>query len=345
MRDRIGGGKLQDNHARLEQWRAGLEPGPLTIEVAPVNGCNHGCIHCGPQQFDLFDPCKSFLNADNFKKFLVDFHDMGGEEVYFAGTGEPLLHPHFAEFVTLGHRLGLRMTFSSNGIMLTEANAEKILPHTTWARFSVNGGNAETYGNVHGCHARDFARLLHNLEQAQQLRKHHRWPVQLALQFVVFEANWHSIPDMVTLHKHLGTDKVVFRNRFNKEGYKHPVHPEALSLLEKAARETRVEVRWESFPKEGEVHRAAWRSCHGIHFRTNMDHQGSLFACCRHYYKDSRFGNINDRSFREIWHGDERRRLFAKIARGDDIPMCGRLCPTSFDNVTIENYLMERENG
>ncbi|MBF0176627.1 MAG: radical SAM protein [Magnetococcales bacterium] len=344
-RDRIGGGKLQDNHDLLEQWLAGEEPGPLTIEVALVLGCNHGCLHCAPRQFDLFDPHKSFMDTEVFQKFLVEFRDMGGEEVYFAGAGEPLLHPHFADFMALGHKIGLRMTFSSNGVLLNEANAEKILPHTTWVRFSVNGGNAETYTRVHDCHARDYDRLIRNLENARDQRKNNQWQVHLALQFVVFEENWPSIPGMVALHEHLGTDKLIFRNRFDKEGYKHPVHPDALPLLEKAARVKGVEIRWGSFPREGEIQQAAWRRCDGIHFRTNMDHQGNLFACGRQFYKDSRFGDIHAHSLQEIWHAEKRRRLFAEIGKGGDIPLCGRLCPTSFDNIYIEKYMAEREHG
>ncbi|MBF0137613.1 MAG: radical SAM protein [Magnetococcales bacterium] len=345
IRDGIGGGKLQDNHDRLEQWLAGQEPGPLTIEVALVHGCNHNCIHCYPQQFNPYDPHKSFLDGEVFKNFLMEFREMGGVETYFAGTGEPLLHPHFKAIMAHGHELGLRMTFSSNGIMLTEANAEKILPYTTWVRFSVNGGNAETYTRVHACHSRDFARLVRNLEHACQVRDTRHLPVQLAMQFVVFEANWRSIPDMVALHRHLGTDKLIFRNRFDREGYKHPVHPEAIPLLEMAARDERVEVRWNSFPWEGEVQQAAWQRCDGIHFRTHMDHEGSLFACVRHFHKESRFGNIHTQSFKDIWHSAARRQLFAGIACGGDIPLCSRLCSTAFDNVYIEEYVQGKHHG
>ncbi|MBF0425303.1 MAG: radical SAM protein [Magnetococcales bacterium] len=345
VRSQIGGGRLQNNPEPLKRWLAGQVPGPLTIEVAPVNGCNHGCLHCYPLQLDLFGARKKFLPTEHFRPFLADFRAMGGEEVYFAGTGEPLLHPDLADLIAHGHALGLRMAFSSNGVLLTPANAARILPHTAWARFSVNGGDAATYAHVHACHERDFSRLIHNLENALTLRRQEGWPVQLALQCVVWEANWRSIPDLVALHERLGTDKVVLRNRFDREGTKHPVHPEAIPLLEAAARVPGIEVRWESFLRADETLQADWRRCHGPHFRTHMDYQGNLFACCRHFYKESAFGNINDRRFPEIWRSVERHRLFAEIARGDDIPLCCHLCPTAFDNVVIEQALTARGLG
>ena len=46
--------KIENNMDHFEEWKRGKNVGPLVIEVAPTYGCNHGCIHCGFQQFDPY---------------------------------------------------------------------------------------------------------------------------------------------------------------------------------------------------------------------------------------------------------------------------------------------------
>ncbi|OSM04205.1 radical SAM/SPASM domain-containing protein [Magnetofaba australis] len=344
---KIGGGKLADHPERVQTWLAGGNPGPLAIEVAIVHGCNHNCAHCGPQQFDPYDPKKTFMDRDVFLKFLEDFRAEGGAEVYFAGSGEPTLHPDFPEFVQRGHELGLAMTLSSNGLPLVPKRAEKILPYLTWARFSINGGNAPAHARVHQVPERDFHKLVENLTFMDQLRRAQDLPFQLAMQMVTYDLNWDSLPDMTDLFQRVGGDRLIIRNKINKDGQLNAAPAELFPLLEAADRIPGVEIRWPSFPRPGESLEAPpadWRTCHGVRFRTNMDFQGNLHACFRHWYKASDFGNIYQQSFTDIWRSERKRALFDEIASGADIPLCAKWCQVSFDNRELDRILAQQES-
>ncbi|MBF0311466.1 MAG: radical SAM protein [Magnetococcales bacterium] len=339
LQGQIGRGKLSGYPERLEAWSRGEVSRPLAVEVAITHGCNHNCRHCGSQMFTSFDN-RHFMEPAVFLRFLQEFRDLGGVECYFAGSGEPLLHPHFARFMQHGHELGLDMAFSSNGASLSPARAEAILPWAAWIRFSVNGGDAETYTRIHQCHADEYLRLRENFRNANALRKARGLGVRLALQCIVYDENWASLPSLMELAREMEADRVVLRNRINREGGLNPVPEEALALMKALeAAEPRLEVRWNSFSGADE---ACWSRCHGIHFRTNLDYQGNLFSCARNYYRESRFGNIHEASLHAIWHGDYRRELFAEVARGEDIPVCGKWCQVSFDNRYMEQYLRQR---
>ena len=147
----IGGSKLRSYPEHFQAWLAGKNPGPLVVEAGVVNGCNHNCQHCDFQQFEPYGKHKGFLDPEVFKGFLQEFAAMGGVELFFAGDGEPMLHPQFCDFVLFAKKLGLNCTLSSNGQMFNRNNAEKLLPHLSWIRCSVNGGDPKTYGQVHVC--------------------------------------------------------------------------------------------------------------------------------------------------------------------------------------------------
>lgn len=336
---KVGGSKLEKNPDYLRKWANGENLGPLVIEVGIAHGCNQNCVHCGYQQYSPYDKRKTFLEPEIFKQFLEDFHAMGGQEVFFAGHGEPMLHPNLPDFIRHGHHLGLSMALSSNGIALTEKNTREIVPYASWIRLSVNGGNRDTYAKVHSCKERDFDQLVRNLSYATDYSRNHSLPGILALQFVAFDLNWLSIPDMVALHKQVGTDQLIFRSKVDKEGRGHAT-PEMFRLLKTAEQEENVWVRWESF--EDKERTPQWSQCYCIHFRTNMDDQGNLFACQRDFHSNSQFGNIREHRFRDLWNSTAKRELFATIETGKDIPICGKWCQSPMDNVLAEKYLAQR---
>ena len=54
-----------------------------------------------------------------------------------------------------------------------------------------------------------------------------------------------------------------------------------------------------------------------------VDYEGNALLCCNDYLSTVKFGNILDRSFREIWRQPAFRRLRARLLRGKfDLPMC-----------------------
>ena len=333
---KIGGGKLTQNPERLKSWLAGENPGPLTVNVGLTHGCNHNCVHCACQLFNPYEGRKSFIDTALFKQFMKDCQQMGVAELFFAGSGEPLLHPDLEEILQYGHALGLNLTVSTNGMLLTPKRAETILPFLNWVRVSVNGGDSSTYADVHDCHERDFEQLVTRLGHAAKIRDEQQLRVKIGLQFLVHDLNRHSIPAMAAFHRRVRSDVLIFRNTVDENGQFSRVSPEELELLRQAEKQPGIEVRWENFG-EAELP-AAWSQCHGINFRTNLDYDGNLFTCQRQFYKESRYGNIKEQRLPEIWQSQRRLKIFAEVGEGADRHRCHKWCQSSFDNLFLEGH-------
>ncbi len=334
----IGGGKLAANPDYFKAWRQGKNPGPLVVEAGIVNGCNHNCLHCDFQQFEPYGDRKGFIDADLFQTFLRDFAGMGGIEVFFAGSGEPLLHPKFADFVKLANELGLSCTLSSNGQMLNRKNAEKILPYLKWIRCSVNGGDAKTYAAIHRCGEKEFDRLARNLETAIRIRDAGGHEARISIQYILYDLNFDTIAGVVDLHERAGTDLLVFRNRLDKDGGKNRLPETVLRRLRRLEVERdRVEVRWNDFPDQPDL--PTWSRCYGPNFRINLDASGNIIPCARDFYIPSKVGNINTDRFPDIWRSEKRRQVYRQITSGRDIPICGKWCQVAFDNIYVQGWL------
>jgi MoaA/NifB/PqqE/SkfB family radical SAM enzyme len=335
----IGGSHLDRHHDRIDLLLTGGNPGPLAIEIGPSLGCNHHCVHCGFQQYQEWGEAKRFLDDGAFRSFLDDFRALGGAQVFFAGNGEPLLNRHVPHWITHGDALGLSMTLSTNGIALAGPAMEKTVAHADWIRFSVNGGTADVYRRIHRCREGDFDLLKRNLAAAVAFRDRHEAKARLIIQCVVFDLNAATIPQMVELHRSVGTDRLFFRNVTGRNIFGDGPVPDIVAELQEVDGLPGVEVRWNTFEAGGSV--GGWEDCYGIHFRTNMDDRGNLFACNRHLIKESFFGNIHDKSFCAIWSSDEKERLFREIYRCPERRECEEICQASHDNSLIDRFRRE----
>ncbi|MBF0419573.1 MAG: radical SAM protein [Magnetococcales bacterium] len=328
------GSRIPNNPAHFEQWLSGKEPGPLVVEAGISHGCNHHCQHCSYQQFAPFGKKKRFIDSTIFHNFLDDFRSMGGVKIYFAGEGEPLLHPDFGKFLQHAADLGLQVELSSNGQLLNEKKLHEVLPFMQWIRFSVNGGDPQTYAQVHHCNSREFRRLEEILRAAVNYRNSHKYACLLTIQCIAYQANWSSIPGVIALHQRIGTDALVLRGVVeNLEHEEKEIPREVITLLKESENVAGVQVRWDSFLKLSA--NPKWKRCDGIYFRTNVDSSGNLFTCPRHFHIESSYGNLKSARFRDIWHSEKRRHLFAACAKGEEITLCAKWCPSSLDNIFL----------
>ncbi len=337
---KVGGSKLIEYPEAFERWLRGEDQGPLAIEVSAAGGCNHGCIHCGYQQYVPFQQRKTFIDRERFLGFLRDFHDLGGKEVFFAGKGEPLLNPDIHEYCRAGAELGIDMVMSTNGVPLGERKMQNLMPFMKWVRFSVNGGNSESYARIHRCNPADFDRMERNITAACEMRDREKLRVKLAIQLVLYEKNIDSAREVVALHKRCGTDFMFIRNVIDSKGEFVTAMPEIEAFLKEVDDPPYVRVRWETFREFGTARK--WTKCYGINFRCTMDEHGAIATCLRNLVVPSVVGNIHETTFREIWLSERRREMTREIQTGRWIPACQQWCDVSADNVLAEDILAER---
>lgn len=121
----------------------------------------------------------------------------------FSGGGEPLLHPRLFDRMAEAKAAQCRVGFLTNGTLMGEAAAERILEiGVDWVAVSIDGASAEVYESIRKGAA--FETVCGNLERLAERRSggHPR----LMINFLMMPATVFQLEAMVRLSADLGVD-------------------------------------------------------------------------------------------------------------------------------------------
>lgn len=117
----------------VEQKVSLVNPRPISLQVALTEKCNLKCSFCSVVNRER----KHEWDFYNLVDATVDFFNLGTRTVEITGGGEPLLYPHFNEYVQSCKNMGLELGLITNGIFLHKLPKE-ILDSFEWIRISMN---------------------------------------------------------------------------------------------------------------------------------------------------------------------------------------------------------------
>lgn len=110
-------------------------------QIEMASSCNLRCVYCSspklhkPYSEGGFNRAKQFISEADFRRALEwakHFQAAGTQgELALTGLGEALLHPQFVDFVRLAREAlpSNLITFSTNGILVTEELCEQIVEY------------------------------------------------------------------------------------------------------------------------------------------------------------------------------------------------------------------------
>jgi len=89
--------------------------GPRRLLLEPTTGCNHQCIMCWDHSPRLARPTGArHMPFERVSALLREMAELGAEEVWLAGRGEPLVHPRAPDILQLIGALGMRSIITTN---------------------------------------------------------------------------------------------------------------------------------------------------------------------------------------------------------------------------------------
>lgn len=254
--------------ARARRLLRGLRPpwGLMRVNIGISDRCNHRCIMCSEHSpycaeagrrmagEDVSDESDFGLMEERVYYDLVrDLVVLGTREVELCGTGEPLVHPKFLDFVRAAKEAGFWMRVVTNGGLLTEARARQVADlGVDEVHFSVNGATAETHARVHGVSPSAFGRVLAGIRAlADAHRELGAADRRIETSFVVQALNYKEPMQWVKTVAEAGSRIITFAAL----GEAPATAPVALTpeQLEKA--------------KENVAEAAAWARSQGLHVR------------------------------------------------------------------------------
>lgn len=346
---RIDSHKLMFHPHRVAQWLDGALTYPVYMEISPAGACNHRCTFCA---LDFAGYRARFLDTDLFLRRLMEFGSLGVAAIMYGGEGEPLLHRDIARIVGQTKMAGIDVAMSTNGVLLTPALAEQILPHMSWLKVSVNAGSPQGYGAIHRTDPDDYRTVLANIAAAAGLIAANGWGCTLGVQAVLLPENAGEMEPLARQAKDAGARYLVIKPysqhlKSHTRTYEGIDYTPWLNLAERLSRLNdagfSVIFRSNAITKMQRTERGYGR-CLALPFWSYIDAGGGVWGCSS-YLGDERFlyGNIHEETFERIWEGERRRESLAFVASALDPDGCRMNC--RMDEINLYLWQLTHPDG
>jgi radical SAM protein with 4Fe4S-binding SPASM domain len=293
---------------------------PLSAGIEITNYCNLNCPECFSGS-DKMSRARGFMKKELFDKFISEAGPyLYNINLYF--QGEPMLHPQFFSFPEKA--IGLKVTVSTNGHFLSEENAEKLVNSGIYKLIvSLDGIDQETYTTYR--QGGEFGKVIKGIRDVSEAIRRSGSSLKIEIQFLVNRYNESQIP----LVKQFANEVKA-----------------SLKLKSMQIIDTKEIERW--MPEE-EKFRRYRRNKNGAFLPKNsfnnnclrlwmnpvITWDGKVVPCC--FDKDAKhvMGDLNERSFREIWYGEKFKAFRSSVLnRRRTIEICCN-CTSGLERVTV----------
>ncbi|MBN2407337.1 MAG: radical SAM protein [Elusimicrobia bacterium] len=321
--------KILSHIGRISEWLETGSSRPITYELDMTNICNNDCPFCFGfhKRKDIpaaLDPELAVGIVDQIKEF-------GGKGLTFTGGGEPTCNRHTMEVVEYSKKKGLDVGFISNGLLLDESRAERLVKNCMWIRISLDAGTQEVYEKTHGLDGDAFEKVLKNVEMLVSMKKNMGKDVTIGLGYLTPPLSREDMRDFVLLGKKLGVDYSQFRpilRRFGEKRInfdtKETIDYIRELLVEYSDDNTRILYSHHKYEalSNGHIVRP-YDKCYGHHFATVIAADAKMYLCC-HTRGIEKYciGDLKKNSLKDIWGSALRKKVYDNI----DFKDCPYLC-------------------
>ncbi len=275
---------------------------PVSVSFEPTTSCNLRCPEC-PSGLRAFTRPTGMLE----KKFFTEMIDqLAGNLLYltFYFQGEPYLNPSFLDMVKYASKKKIYTATSTNAHYLTDENARRTVESgLDRLIISIDGTTQDVYAQY-----RVGGKLDKVLEGARNMVK---WKKELNsrtpyifFQFLVVRPNEHQLKDIKTLAREIGVDGVRFKTA---QVYNYKEDPNR--LIPQHSKLTRYrKTKDGSYEPKNKMQNHCWRLWHS----PVITWDGLVVPCCFDKDAEHRMGDLQRRSFKEIWHDE----AYVKFRKG-----------------------------
>ncbi len=309
-------------HPGKEHGEAGFVPRVMAVEL--TRRCNLGCVHC--RATAGASAPEGEMTMAEYKTLFENVASFASPIVILTG-GEPLMREDLFDIASLVTGLGLRAAVSTNGTMVDESVAKRLLESgVKTCSISLDGSAAA----VHDDFRRQPGAFESSLRGVRILKEA---GIKVQINTSLTRRNLHDLENVFNLIKKIEADAwhvfmlvptgrggegdqeligtedyervlnyIYEKNRDEKMEIKPTCAPQYYRILRQRAKADGIPVDVEHFGLN-----ARTRGClAGVGF-VFVSYKGDVFPCG---YYPVKAGSVKEASFREIW---ERSELFAKL--------------------------------
>jgi radical SAM protein with 4Fe4S-binding SPASM domain len=293
---------------------------PATVGIELTNICNLRCPEClsgsGSMKRD-----RGFMKEELFNKIISETGDyLLNINLYF--QGEPMMHPGFFSFVKSAVKTNV--TVSTNGHFLDERiNHELAVSGIKRLIISLDGMSKETYTKyrVNG----DFDKVIRGIRDLSEELLKTKSSLKIEIQFLVNRFNESQISEAKKL----------------AEDVKASIRLKSMQVINPEQAESWMpeEEKFRRYRKDGsgkyKRKKTSYRSCFRLWMNPVVTWNGKVVPCCFDKECDHVMGDLNESTFRDIWHGEKFRKFREMVLNNREmIEICNN-CTTGLRGVSV----------
>ena len=322
---------------KIAAYKNNERPFPITIEIDLTNRCNHRCSFCFYAEHIGVEADKPSMNTEILLERLKEAKKLGTKALSFTGGGEPTIHPDYTKIIKHAKELGFDLGTITNGSVITERNVNEYIDNLQWIRFSIAGGDKESYQKVQGVD--QFDKIMNNLTLLAKRKTERKSNLNIGVRTLVTPENIHAITNMAHRIKDLNidyyqlapdqytSDKGEFWN--SKETQK--IYFQVKEILSK----NNIKLLTTTF-MESQENLDKPTTCYAHFFMLTITAEGHV-AFCKNARGESDFyiGNIFEKSLNEIWNDTITKKIESWVRPNN----CGLFCRHMAINNTMEDIM------
>lgn len=196
--------------------------GPEIVQFDITNRCNNNCLCCwnnSPLLGEVPEQKKREkeyeLPFDLIKCIIDELKEMGTKNLFFAGGGEPFIHPQIMQILRYAKESNMKIFINTNFTLIDKQRAKEIVDlKIDLIHVSLLAGTAKTYALVHPNKTEEnfynIKKLLHYIAQLKKEKNQHLYnPLpHINLYYVIFNTNYQDINKMVDLAIEIKADSI-----------------------------------------------------------------------------------------------------------------------------------------
>jgi len=266
---------------------------PFSVSIEPINLCNLHCPECPTGNGSLIRT-NTLIKWDLYQKIIDELAPtLINLILYF--QGEPLLHPQFPEMVRFAHLKKIHTMTSTNGQLITDDMARDLvssgLDHIV---VSMDGVTQEVYEQYRrGGSLQKVIKTIVALATAKKELKSNT--PQIEAQFIVMQHNEEQITAFLKMAKEIGADSVHLKTAQIDWSNIDKLVPKQSKF---SRYHKNKQGAWEM---KRRLKKRCWRQWSSAVIASN----GDVLPCCFDKNGEHAFGNLNQESFYNIWHGEK----------------------------------------
>ncbi|MCK4665507.1 radical SAM protein [Candidatus Dependentiae bacterium] len=311
-------------------FKTNIQTGPILAAVSLTSTCHTHCLMCwyhSPlmKQDDDYNNFNLELSYNVVKQLLIDLKDIGVKRLFISGEGEPFNHPDIKKILKLIKQLKFEFFMITNITNLSPEKADLLFDSgLIGAEISTHASSFETYKKIYPVLNEKFFELgKTGLKRLIELRNKFGYP-RIELIHAICKQNIDDLENIIKDAVNFNIDKLTLKRGLFNSQLRSQLEPDpeqftkafdvltrykdikiknnfvefALSIKSDSFDSFKEQVEIDTIQGGGEVDN--YRFCYIPYLTTNILADGLVLSCNYDPFA-VRAGNINYKSFKEIW--------------------------------------------